>query len=371
MSRPLVHLIDDDETSGKLLQSSLQMRGYEANWTPEIHALQLDQERSNVIVLDLAMPGMDGFQTIDRIAQDASDARLVIASGQHPRIISAAVGSAEAAGLAVLGSLQKPYTARRLIELLEQRLVSSQVTHGSDEAWVQARVADGSLASQVTVHFQPKHRLATADVVGFEALSRISDGPAISPDLLFGPLVPFETRFELTANVIRASAAAVRIFGGSGLSIAFNCPADILCFSGFIPLLEHVVAEAGIQRSDLVVELTEHPTLEGLNNLSRAASRLTMLGYGFAVDDFGRGLASFEVLTRLPFSELKIDKEVFWSTLQGDAAAPMLREVIAYCRSHNIKTTIEGIETAGQRLTAIEMGADLGQGYLWGKPGPL
>lgn len=371
MTQPLIHLLEDDETSGKLLEQSLFQRGYEACWTPRVRELKIDPARSNVIVLDLAMPDIDGFGAIDRIAKDRDVSRLIIASGQQPRIINAAVMTAQSAGLTVVGTLQKPYTARRLIELLETRFAPYENPERSGEEWVKERVADGSLAERTTVHFQPKHNLANASLVGFEALARATDGSLISPDLLFGELVPIDTSLAITARVIQQSVAAARHFVHQPISIAFNCRAEVLCHPSFLPLLEEQVAAAGITRSCLTVELTEHPTLEGLQSLSRAASQLTMLGYRFAVDDFGKGNAGFEILMQLPFTELKIDKDFFWSVLKGGAAMQMLREVIAYCRAQGILTTIEGIESLDQQQVAIALGADLGQGFLWGKAAPL
>lgn len=371
MSRPLVHLLEDDEASGKLLEQSLAQRGYEACWTPRVRDLRIDPDRNNIVVLDLAMPEIDGFGAIDRIAREGGVSRLIIASGQQPRVINAAVMTAQSAGLTVVGTLQKPYTARRLIELLETRFAPYADPGRTGEAWVKARLAEGSLVDRTTVHFQPKHSLANKSLVGFEALTRAVDGSPIAPDLIFGEMVPLDTSLAVTERVIQQSVAAVRHFEHQPISIAFNCRAEVLCDPRFVPMLEAAVAAAGIERSCLTVELTEHPTLEGLQTLSRAASQLTMLGYRFAVDDFGKGNAGFELLMQLPFTELKIDKDFFWSVLEGGAAMQVLREVIGYCRAQGILTTIEGIESKVQHEFAVSLGADLGQGFLWGKAEPL
>nr|WP_314444224.1 EAL domain-containing response regulator [uncultured Sphingomonas sp.] len=371
MSRPLVHLLEDDESSGKLLEQSLSQRGYDALWTPRVRDLQIDPDRNNVVVLDLAMPDIDGFGAIDRIAKEGNVSRLIIASGQQPRIINAAVMTAQSAGLTVVGTLQKPYTARRLVELLEARFAPYKDPERTGVLWVKERLAEGSLADRTTVHFQPKHSLANASLVGFEALARADDGSAIAPDLLFGELVPMDTNLAVTSRVVQQSVAAARKYAHQPMSIAFNCRAEVLCHPRFLPLLEEQVSTFGIERSWLTVELTEHPTLEGLQALSRAASQLTMLGYKFAVDDFGKGHAGFELLMQLPFTELKVDKDFFWSLLKGGTAMQMLREVIGYCRLQGILTTIEGIESAEQRQVAAALGADLGQGFLWGRAAPL
>lgn len=373
MTRPRILVIDDDEAVGETLQMTLVLRGYPAVWRPSLAEADRRDDQAEVIVLDLNMPGHDGFTTIDDISRSRRHAQLIIASGQSEKIIAAAVACAKAAGIAVLGALEKPYTGRELVDVLDRFVPGGPDPNADDAGLIQAAIADGTLVERLRVVFQSKRDLKRGVITGYEALARLAGERFVSPELMFGAAVPLDLQLQLTRKVFLESIAAWQRLNeaGSAVPISVNCNPQTLCHPAFLDMVEALVRDAGLPPSMLLVELTEHASLEQAHQLARAASRLAMLGFRMALDDFGRGTTSYERLTRLPLAEIKIDKDIFWSACAGEISMSMLREVVSFCHANGMAATIEGIECELHRREALALGADFGQGFLWDKPGEL
>jgi EAL domain-containing protein (putative c-di-GMP-specific phosphodiesterase class I)/CheY-like chemotaxis protein len=371
MSKPDILIIDDDESVGDSLRSSLGICGYRARWVPALSELPREGDPPNVIVLDLNMPGRDGFATLDGIAASLRDTSVVIASGQHSRIINAAVQTALAAGLNVLGALEKPYRIRELIALIDRGAArSNRQTAQEDATRVAGFFEDGTLTERASVSYQSKRNLMTGQIVGYEALLRIRADPPINPEAAFLPLVPLAAQIQMTADVIRQATADWRTLDilGRASPLAVNCTPAVLCHPDFFRIATALMAQSTMPARMLALELTEQPTLEDTHHVARAASRFSMLGFPMIIDDFGKGTTSYERLITMPISEVKIDKEAFWNCLAGTISPSLIREVLTFCRESGISTTIEGVETEAHRAEAVALGADFGQGYLWDEP---
>ena len=89
-----------------------------------------------------------------------------------------------------------------------------------------------------------------------------------------------------------------------------------------------------------------------------------------AMDDFGTGQSSLSSLSRLPLDILKIDQS-FVARLDQDAEGrAIVYAIISLATALGVRVTGEGIETASQLSTLIELDCNHGQGFLLGRPVP-
>lgn len=370
MMLPNVLVVDDDEDICCEVVAGLRQRGYTARWTSD--PLGRDgclSPAPSVLVLDLGMPGADGFEVIRRLAREHAPPQLIVASGQDPRIRKAAVRSAEELGVPVLGTLEKPYSLVALSRMIA-RWRDAAPTQCSSAARLLAAAHDGTLVPHVKVAFQSRRKLRDQAVSGYEALLRLDLGGPVNPELLVGPDVPMQAQLAVTEVVLdRAAAFAARLAaGGAPAAVAVNASPAIVCADRFQACVASALARWSLPPASLTIELTEHGSNASFADLAAAASRLAMLGIGLAIDDFGRGATSYEKLMELPLSELKVDKEIFWSMVSGTLSAALIEEVIRFGHANGIVSTIEGIETEAQLAVAQRLGADHGQGYFWDRP---
>jgi EAL domain-containing protein (putative c-di-GMP-specific phosphodiesterase class I) len=99
-------------------------------------------------------------------------------------------------------------------------------------------------------------------------------------------------------------------------------------------------------------------------------ARLRLKGFGLSIDDFGTGYSSLAQLSQIPFTELKIDKDFVF----GAHAQPRKRAVVEasldLARKLGLTAVAEGVESMEDWQMLAELGCDIAQGYLIGRPVP-
>jgi DNA-binding NtrC family response regulator len=112
-----VLLVDDEEEFLKTLTRRLELRGLKVTGaTRGAEAVQLaDKQNFDAIVIDLAMPGMDGLETLKRIKKSHPDAEIIMLSGQ-----GTVKTSIEAMKLGAEDFLEKPVDMQELLSKIDE-----------------------------------------------------------------------------------------------------------------------------------------------------------------------------------------------------------------------------------------------------------
>ena len=218
--------------------------------------------------------------------------------------------------------------------------------------------------------FQPIVDLRTDEVVGYEALTR---GPATagveSPDALFAAARSCRRLAELDwacrCQAFRTAASAQlrpphRLFVNAEPQVLDTACPDHL-------LRDWVAAH---RRLSVVIEVTERHLCAAPGDLLRVAATLHELGWEVALDDVGANDAGVALLPVLRPDIVKLDMALLAPRLSR-AQRQVLSAVEAYVARSGARVVAEGVETEQHRRRATELGADWGQGWLLGRPGPL
>ena len=118
----------------------------------------------------------------------------------------------------------------------------------------------------------------------------------------------------------------------------------------------------------MILELTE---TEAILNIAAALENLTRLrikGFGLAIDDYGVGYSSMQALSRMPFTEIKIDRSFVAAAATDPKYRLMVEHTIAVAHQLGLKTVAEGVETHTECDLLANLGCDRIQGYLFSKP---
>ncbi len=210
--------------------------------------------------------------------------------------------------------------------------------------------------------FQPIVALSTGTVVGYEALTRFADGTR--PDAQFITAAGSGLGLELEQATLEAAIAA-----------AAALPRDAWLDLNVSPaLLEdparmaYLLWKAGSR--SIVLEITEH---ERIGDYSRLRAQLDQIGIPvrLAVDDAGAGFASLRHILELRPDIIKLDRSLVTEIDSDPVRQGLVAGLRHFAAIAGATVVAEGIETRAECSVLIELGVDLGQGYLLGKPGPV
>lgn len=219
--------------------------------------------------------------------------------------------------------------------------------------------------------YQPQVETATGNVVGFEALLRIT-GVSIPPDQ-FIPVAEENGQIIPIGRWVAAEAIGqMAVWKEQGLPlkpVAINLSSKQLGDEDFHLFLREQLMEKDIPPQYLEIEITESVLLEETTDTTAFLNRLTEIGVRIALDDFGTGYSSLIYLTYLPIQKIKLDKTLSDRFLKGETARVM-DNIIALGHSLNMEITAEGVEDVTQYHQLRQSGCDYMQGYLFSRPLP-
>lgn len=230
---------------------------------------------------------------------------------------------------------------------------------------LEAALAEG----QLDMVYQPQVNKMGA-IVAVEALARWTHpekGP-ISP-AVFVPLAE-------ESGLINALGefALRRVFEDSrkwpDLKVAVNVSSTQLQAPNFIPRLDRLVDETGIDPQRFELELTESVLLDESGHTRDKLQALRRRGFSLALDDFGTGYSSLSYLQHFPINKIKIDRSFVTNLGVGQEADEIIGAIVKLARALRLSVLAEGVETNEQWLRLQAVGCVEIQGYVAARPMP-
>jgi EAL domain-containing protein (putative c-di-GMP-specific phosphodiesterase class I) len=219
--------------------------------------------------------------------------------------------------------------------------------------------------------YQPKVDAVDGRLVRVEALVRWAHSELGSiPPARFVPLAEQHGLIDdLTQWALRTALRQWREWHAAGLDteVAVNISAISLEQLDFPDLVERLCRALDVPTDRLVLELTEGAT-QPLINMMDTLTRFRIKGVGLALDDFGTGYSGLMQLRKLPFSEIKIDRQFVTDLTTSRDDQVIVRSVIDLAHGLGLQVTAEGVETVEQLAALRALGCDLIQGYLLAHP---
>jgi EAL domain-containing protein (putative c-di-GMP-specific phosphodiesterase class I) len=227
------------------------------------------------------------------------------------------------------------------------------------------------------LHYPPRVRLATGEVVGVEALVRWQhpERGLLSPS----QFLPVAEESGLIASlgtwVIEESCRQAahwedtRAGGVAPLAVAVNLTARECANPDLLTTVRDAVDRWGIDPSGLRLEITEAAVLSDYEANLAVLHELRALGLSLAIDDFGAGPSSLAALQQLPVDLVTVDRSLVWDLERHGGGAAMLGGIVGLAHALGLTILAEGVEAIGQVDRLRALGCDAGQGFFFARPG--
>jgi diguanylate cyclase (GGDEF)-like protein/PAS domain S-box-containing protein len=224
---------------------------------------------------------------------------------------------------------------------------------------------------QLEVYYQPVVRLSAGTEYGVEALLRwhhptrglIAPAQFIPLAEETGLIVPIG-RWVLNEACRRGAQLQAR--QAEPVRMSVNLSVKQLQSESIVHDVRDALRASKLDPASLVLEITESVMLADADTAVERLHTLKELGVAIAMDDFGTGYSSLSYLSRLPVDILKMDRSFLGGAIDDGLAAA----IMAIGERLGLEVVAEGIERHEQIDALQNIGFDLGQGFLFGKPMP-
>lgn len=250
------------------------------------------------------------------------------------------------------------------------RYFSSELqSEKEDRVRLEADLRAALPAKQFHLVFQPLIAAKTQKLIGFEALIRWNHPRrGLVPPNLFIPVVEDIGLMPAIGQWVIEEACRAAATWPEHISVSLNVsPKQII-----LPALPNIVSEAlgrhRVQANRIELEVTEGVFLGDNGPTLDVLKRLRTLGVGIALDDFGTGYSSIGYLNKAIFHKLKIDGSFVREAGTRPDNLAIIQSIVQLAQSFRMSVTAEGVETPEDFERMRELGCDIIQGYLFGKP---
>ncbi len=218
-----------------------------------------------------------------------------------------------------------------------------------------------------TYHFQPIVSAHTGTIFAYEALMRVVEPVRMSPPEVLESAERLGRLYDVEKytlfNVVEIVASNPEMFKGKKVFIN-SMPGHMLNPKDRQEFLKKVKT---LQCAGIVVEFTEGDELSD-NELEELKAFLRGNGMEIAIDDYGSGYSNVNNLLRYMPEYVKIDRMLLSGIDSDPHRQHFVKDIIEFTRDNGIKALAEGVETAKEMKTVIQLGSDLIQGYYTAHP---
>jgi diguanylate cyclase (GGDEF)-like protein len=228
--------------------------------------------------------------------------------------------------------------------------------------------------NQFELFFQPIVSFKSNKIVSVEALLRWNHPllGQISPAIFIPIAEETGLILEIGEQVIDMACSTLNKWEKDNelkhIKISINLSPKQIALGDLLPQIEYYLKKYKIKGERIKIEITESVLVHSFQSAKHLIKGLKNHGIEIYLDDFGTGYSSLNYLHNFPFDVLKLDQTFVQSIHKRKQNLAIVNTIRLLASGLGMGSIAEGIETIPQMKTLIELGYEMGQGYLFSKP---
>jgi EAL domain-containing protein (putative c-di-GMP-specific phosphodiesterase class I)/CheY-like chemotaxis protein len=332
----------------------------------ELQAM-LATELPDLILLGIAADGIEPGRFLEILVREAFDGKVLAVGARESIIVKAVQQVGEEYGLAMLPPLTTPFAAETLRErvsmLLPDEPAPSPAVH----------VGEALHAGWLELWYQSKIDARSLVRCGAEALVRMRHPTwGVVPPAYFIPEAHDPHFRDLSEFVIERAVQDWHYLleRQSAVDLSIHLPAPYLKEPQAVgDLCRRVPTHPAF--GGLTIEIASGEAIHDLAFLGEIARELRFHNIGLSIDNLGANWPELMGLDRIPFIKLKADRHFVTGCGNDRLKRTVCRHIVELAQGYGARAGAEGVESRADLQAVNELGFDLVQGYLFGKPMPL
>jgi EAL domain-containing protein (putative c-di-GMP-specific phosphodiesterase class I) len=362
-------IVDDDTDVRHMLSLMLRRSGYEIDEAEDgAQALRKALKTSyDAAVVDYRMPPPDGLEVLTRL-RDAQPrcVRILMSGALDLPMVMNAINRGEVSRV-----VQKPFSRQAILAAINEAIAArtrlEELCIGSldNTRDVQRRQLEECLSGDtLSLALQPIVRSSDGVLRGYEALLRSRHLMLDTPHRVIAA-AEANDMLDRVADHVVACARDWLAELPDNLELFINVhPAELSDMGRVRRRLEALEQWSG----RIILEITERSDVLQMDGWRGTLDLISASGFRFAVDDLGSGYNSLAVLAELRPAFMKVDRSIVQQIEHEEHKQRLMELLSLFARATGTQLIVEGIETETEAAVVRRIGADLLQGYLFGRP---
>lgn len=324
----------------------------------------LESEVPDLVLLGIAVDGLEPGRFLESLVRHEYGGKVLAIGARDSIVVKAVKQVGEEYGLAMLPPLTTPFGAETLRDrvalLLPEEPAPSPAVH----------VQEALHAGWLELWFQQKIDARSLVRAGAEALVRMRHPTwGVVPPAYFIPEKHDPDLLDLSDFVVKRAIQDWHYLleRQNPTDLSINLPVSFLGNTQAVrSLCQSVPRHPAF--GGLLIEVASGEAVANLALLVEVAKQMRLHNIGISIDNVGAEWPALMGLDSFPFVELKVDRQFVSGCGHDRLKQAVCRQIVDLAAGYGVRAVAEGVESRADLVAANEVGFDLVQGYLFGKP---